>query len=560
MFHFDADNLTDVEQLPGHFGTRIIQLRHFEHIVDQRSKELRIVADDLCEFPAFLLRKILPGDQLGKAAYGIERRAYFVAHRPHEVPLEPLALLRALRLDRQVVLQVLDAQQVPPQVDNGDDGQQQDSQGEVERVLPFLSQQQCFVPLGLVQPILHFQFAHLLGIPVRRERVAQADHFVINPACLLVAPHAFEDLGLVSGYRHQLRRDTARTQLHRQRIEISQRPGVIAPAVVILCADRIESLPVGQQVARIRRRGVRETAVTLVIGLQIALVEQRRGAHRIVTDQVGHLLGNIGPAPYDLRIAVIIVEHRKVTVGRMYQPALVFQTAVSRDQAGDQVGMEIPACRRTHPPQQGEFVVPEWQAALHLQVSFGRDQPEGGYAFQEEPRRLFVYIARGQCPYRVDVFTAQPRGLLRPGNLYPACQLHHAVISPEPLHAAAPHQRLRLRQHPGERIPGTGRGDVVRSERTQRRPDGKSVTDGGRLVEQLATVIQFVFRGVVQVFQVQQNIDTFAGIRLRLVSRFQRIYEMRRRCRGRSDHPSDSQQRPQGFFHISWNWRSNIGI
>ena len=63
-----------------------------------------------------------------------------MAHRTHEIPLEPLALLRALRFDRQVVLQVLDAQQVPPQVDNGDDGQQQDRQGEVERVLPFLRQ------------------------------------------------------------------------------------------------------------------------------------------------------------------------------------------------------------------------------------------------------------------------------------------------------------------------------------------------------------------------------------------------------------------------------------
>ena len=191
--------------------------------------------------------------------------------------------------------------------------------------------------------------------------------------------------------------------------------------------------------------------------------------------------------------------------------------------------MEIPASRGAHPLQKGEFVVPERQAALHLQVSFGRDQPEGGYTFQEEPRRLFVHIARRQCPYRVDVFTAQPRGLLRPGNLYPACQLHHAVISPEPLHAAAPHQRFRLRQYPGERIPGTGR-------------------------------IQFVFRRVVQVFQVQQDIDPFAGIRLRLASRFQRIYEMRRRCRGRSGHPSDSQQRPQGFFHTSWNWLPNIAI
>ena len=140
VFHFGTDNLADVEQLPGHFGTRIIQLRHFEHIVDERSEELRIVADDLCELPALLLREIFPGDQLGKTAYGIERRTYFVAHRPHEVPLEPLALLRALRFDRQVVLQVLDAQQVPPQVDNGDDGQQQDRQGEVERVLPFLRQ------------------------------------------------------------------------------------------------------------------------------------------------------------------------------------------------------------------------------------------------------------------------------------------------------------------------------------------------------------------------------------------------------------------------------------
>lgn len=68
VFHFGTDDLADVEQLPGQFGTRIIQLRHFEHIVDERSEELRIVADDLYELPALFLREVLPGNQLGKAA------------------------------------------------------------------------------------------------------------------------------------------------------------------------------------------------------------------------------------------------------------------------------------------------------------------------------------------------------------------------------------------------------------------------------------------------------------------------------------------------------------
>lgn len=222
--------------------------------------------------------------------------------------------------------------------------------------------------------------------------------------------------------------------------------------------------------------------------------------------------------------------------------------------------MEIPACRGTHPPQQGEFVIPERQAALHLQVSFGRDQPEGGYAFQEgaaTPLRIHrpgAMSVPSRCIHGTAARTPPPR---QPVSCVPAppcgnkprappCRCPASAAPPAPAPGRA-NPRHRARRCSAQRAnPATPRRQI----RHRRRP----------LVEQLATVIQFVFRGVVQVFQVQQNIDTFAGIRLRLVSRFQRIYEMRRRCRGRSDHPSDSQQRPQGFFHISWNWRSNIGI
>ena len=128
----------------------------------------------------------------------------------------------------------------------------------------------------------------------------------------------------------------------------------------------------------------------------------------------------------------------------------------------------------------------------------------------------------------------------------PPCRCPASAVPPAPVSGRANPRHRAKRCNTKRATPATPRRQI--------RPDG------GGLVEQFAAVIQFVFRRVVQVFQVQQDIDPFAGIRLRLASRFQRIYEMRRRCRGRSGHPSDSQQRPQGFFHTSWNWLPNIAI
>ena len=211
--------------------------------------------------------------------------------------------------------------------------------------------------------------------------------------------------------------------------------------------------------------------------------------------------------------------------------------------------MEIPARRGLHFRQQGHFVDPVGESALHVHLAFGRAQFIGGDPFQKKLRSLLVDRPRRTRTDRIDVILAEPHGLLRSGDLNPACDIHHAVIGRKSLHTAAFQQRLHLPEHDFERIGRLGAGNVVGGQRTERGSGGKRIANSTSLQKQPARIEHFVPGGIGKIFEIQQDIHSFSGIVLNGICTFERVDQPvfgKRGCRGST---ADAKQHPQQFIH-----------
>ena len=124
---------------------------------------------------------------------------------------------------------------------------------------------------------------------------------------------------------------------------------------------------------------------------------------------------------------------------------------------------------------------------------------------------------------------------------------------------AAPASAAPPAPAPGERIPGTGRGDVVRSERTEATPR-RQIRHRRRPPRRTACGCN-----TIRLPRSRSGLSGSAEYRHVFghpapPSRFQRST----RCAGGvaeevTIHPTANSVH-RIFFHISWNWRSNIGI
>ena len=262
-------------------------------------------------------------------------------------------------------------------------------------------------------------------------------------------------------------------------------------------------------------------------------------------------MGNIRPAAHDFRVAVIGVEHRQITVRRAHQRLLIPELAVYGDQAGYEVGMEIPAGRRPHFREQREFVVPIGQSPLHLHLAFGRSQPVSRHAAQEQPRGLLVDVSRRSGTDGIEVFAAILLGFLVGSRLNPAGQPHHPVVGRKALHTAVLQQGFRLGEQQIERIAAFAAvADTIRSKRTEGGADSEAVAGIAGFAEKPSGIVHFVFRRIRQILQIQQEGDTFGSILLRFAFGPERINQpVFRRKRRAGEDISYEQQCPQKFFH-----------
>lgn len=211
--------------------------------------------------------------------------------------------------------------------------------------------------------------------------------------------------------------------------------------------------------------------------------------------------------------------------------------------------MEIPPRGGPHLRQQGGFVGPVGESALHVHPALGRTEFIGGDALQKELGSLVADRMRRAGADRVDVVLAQPHGLLRPGDLNPARHVHHAVIGRKSLHAAAFQQRLHGAEQYSERVGRFGTGDVIGSQRTERRPDGEGVACGKGLVEEFARIEHFVLRRIGQVLEVEQDVHPPPRIALGGVRAFERIDQTVFGKCGRRGGEAYAKQHPQQFSH-----------
>ena len=89
------------------------------------------------------------------------------------------------------MLQPLDMQQIAPEKDQNDNGDQQNDADKPQGVLTLLSQNQRPVAFDFIQSVTYLHLTDFLRIVAGRKRVPQSGHRIIGPTSFPVLSHPF---------------------------------------------------------------------------------------------------------------------------------------------------------------------------------------------------------------------------------------------------------------------------------------------------------------------------------------------------------------------------------